>query len=145
MGKRTEYTIAERVQALAMHATGKKPVEIEAIVGMHRESFKTVLKRAKQRGYVVGGKIEERHVESLPRSGRPTKAATAVVAATKPKAKGRVMKPKITRKKSAQPLRTESAEGAEESDKSMQTKDVDIRSMQTEHVQKSEPGESGEP
>jgi len=142
MGKRTEYTIAERVQALAMHATGKKPVEIEAIVGMHRESFKTVLKRAKQRGYVVGGKIEERHVESLPRSGRPTKASTAVVAATtKAKAKGRVTKPKITRKKSAQPLKR-SAEGTkEEVDESMQTKDVDM-GMQTEHVRTSESGES---
>ncbi|KAK3336981.1 hypothetical protein B0T19DRAFT_338554, partial [Cercophora scortea] len=64
-------TVAERVQALCLHAVGKRVSEIEAVTGIKKEAFKQLLKRAKSRGYVVGDKIEDRFVLNAERSGRP--------------------------------------------------------------------------
>ncbi|KAK3379363.1 hypothetical protein B0T24DRAFT_546277, partial [Lasiosphaeria ovina] len=68
---RKNYTIAERVQALTLHANGVKIPQIEAITGIKKHAFYTLLKKAKSRGYTPSDKIEERHIEDASRNGRP--------------------------------------------------------------------------
>lgn len=68
---RRESTIVERTQALTLHAKGAKYPEIEAQTSIKKEAFKALLRRAKERGYIPGGRIQEAHVENTPRSGRP--------------------------------------------------------------------------
>ncbi|KAH6635979.1 hypothetical protein F5144DRAFT_161575 [Chaetomium tenue] len=76
---RKESTLVERVQALTLHSKGAKTPEIENITGIRKEAFKALLRRAKDRGYCVGGPIKEEHVVNGPRTGRPTKGATESV------------------------------------------------------------------
>ncbi|KAK4248927.1 hypothetical protein C7999DRAFT_30617 [Corynascus novoguineensis] len=68
-----KYTsIAQRTQALTLHAMGIKHSEIEAKTGVKKEAFKSLLRRAKDRGYIPGGPVKEEHVANAPKSGRPT-------------------------------------------------------------------------
>ncbi|EAQ91526.1 predicted protein [Chaetomium globosum CBS 148.51] len=73
---RKESTLVERVQALTLHSKGAKTPEIENITGIKKQAFKALLRRARERGYCVGGPIKEEHVVNGPRTGRPTKGAT---------------------------------------------------------------------
>ncbi|KAK0735098.1 hypothetical protein B0T26DRAFT_628421, partial [Lasiosphaeria miniovina] len=68
---RKDSTIAERVQALTLHANSAKIPQIEAITGIKKAAFYAPLKKAKDRGYAPGDKIQDRHVENAPKSGRP--------------------------------------------------------------------------
>ncbi|KAL2175089.1 uncharacterized protein P884DRAFT_63151 [Thermothelomyces heterothallicus CBS 202.75] len=64
-------TLAQRVQALTLHAKGAKISEIEAITGIKERAFYTILNRAKERGYIPGGPVKDEHVANAPKSGRP--------------------------------------------------------------------------
>jgi hypothetical protein len=68
---RKHSTVAERVQALTLHAVRRSHKEIEAITGIKSDAFKQLLRRAKKRGYVVGDKIEEAFVLNGEKTGRP--------------------------------------------------------------------------
>ncbi len=68
---RKHSTIAERAQALTLHACGTKISDIEAITGIKKETFKSLLSRAKKRGYCPGGPVKDEHVQDAPRIGRP--------------------------------------------------------------------------
>lgn len=68
---RKESTLAERVQALTLHAVGKSYTEIEALTGIRKEGFRSLLKKAKSRGYIPGNKILDEHVINASRTGRP--------------------------------------------------------------------------
>ncbi|KAL2173573.1 uncharacterized protein P884DRAFT_251536 [Thermothelomyces heterothallicus CBS 202.75] len=61
---------------------GVKMSEIEAKTGVKREALKSLLRRAKARGYVPGGRIKDEHVANAPKSGRPkviTESVTQVI------------------------------------------------------------------
>ncbi|KAK4139458.1 uncharacterized protein C8A04DRAFT_15842 [Dichotomopilus funicola] len=68
---RRQSSIAARVQALTLHGLGVKTPEIFRVTGIKRESFKALLRRAKDRGYTPGGPIKDGHVADGHRSGRP--------------------------------------------------------------------------
>lgn len=69
--QRKETSIAQRVQALTLHAKGAATAEIEAVTGIKKDTFKALLRKAKLRGYSPGGPVKDEHVENAPRSGRP--------------------------------------------------------------------------
>ncbi|AEO57762.1 hypothetical protein MYCTH_2304326 [Thermothelomyces thermophilus ATCC 42464] len=71
-------TLAQRVQALTLHARGAKTSEIEAITGMKERAFYTMLNRAKERGYIPGGPVKDEHVANAPKSGRPKRVTKPV-------------------------------------------------------------------
>ncbi|KAK3896401.1 hypothetical protein C8A05DRAFT_20615, partial [Staphylotrichum tortipilum] len=75
---RKHSTIAERTQALTLHACGTKYSEIEAITGIKAEAFKQLLRKAKQRGYLPGGPVKDEHVCDGAKSGRPKVITEAI-------------------------------------------------------------------
>ncbi|KAK3905184.1 hypothetical protein C8A05DRAFT_12978 [Staphylotrichum tortipilum] len=78
---RKQSTIAERSQALTLHACGAKSQEIQDKTGIKQSAFYTLLRKAKSRGYIPGGPVKQEHVEDAPKSGRP-KAITPVIGQT---------------------------------------------------------------
>jgi hypothetical protein len=52
----------ERCQALSMLASGQTPNHIETVVGITPAALSKMLTKAKNRGYVPGGKILEDHI-----------------------------------------------------------------------------------
>lgn len=64
-------TVAERAQALTLHAKGASYQHIEDKTGIKKSTFKAILRRAKGRGYEVGDAIKVAHVQDAPRPGRP--------------------------------------------------------------------------
>ncbi|AEO61168.1 hypothetical protein MYCTH_61415 [Thermothelomyces thermophilus ATCC 42464] len=81
-GKGKCTTVVQRTQALTLHSMGVKTSEIEAKTGVKKEALKSLLRRAKARGYIPGGPIKEEHVANAPKSGRPkviTESVTQVI------------------------------------------------------------------
>lgn len=68
---RKQSTVAERTQALTLHAGGHTYQEIEALTGIKCSTFKALLRRAKERGYVVGNAIPQHFVKNAVKSSRP--------------------------------------------------------------------------
>lgn len=71
MARGKEATITERTQALTLHSTGAGYAKIEEVTGIKKGAFAHLLRKAKERGYVKGGRVDLCHVESAKRSGRP--------------------------------------------------------------------------
>jgi hypothetical protein len=71
MTRNAEFDIAQRTQALSLHAEGSTRATIQEKTGYSPSGFTRLLQKAKQRGYVVGGVIINAHVEDKPRTGRP--------------------------------------------------------------------------
>lgn len=69
-----ESDIATRAQILTLKEhTGYKNSQIEAITGVSARNIQRIVAEAYDRGYKEGNKVLNSHVDSKPRSGRPTK------------------------------------------------------------------------
>jgi hypothetical protein len=66
-----EITITQRSQALSLHASGTARGRIEELTGYSSSGFSRLLRKAKSRGYVIGGPILPYYIEDEPRTGRP--------------------------------------------------------------------------
>ncbi|KAL2174108.1 uncharacterized protein P884DRAFT_230759 [Thermothelomyces heterothallicus CBS 202.75] len=77
-----EPAVREEPAALTLYSIGVKMSEIEAKTGVKREALKSLLRRAKARGYIPGDPIKDKHVANIPKSRRPkviTKSITQVI------------------------------------------------------------------
>lgn len=63
-----------RCQVLALHGAGLSRKQIYEVTGVSPTGFFRLLRKAKERGYVVGGPVLLAYVKDAKRSGRPTKA-----------------------------------------------------------------------
>jgi hypothetical protein len=70
-----KLTIAERVQALTLHSTGTRAIEILRATGMKERTWYDILRRAKVRGYYQGGLVRKEHIVYIPR-GRDIRGIT---------------------------------------------------------------------
>ncbi|KAK4148760.1 hypothetical protein C8A00DRAFT_19463 [Chaetomidium leptoderma] len=68
---RKQSTTTERAQALLLHTQGKAR-EIEDLTRIKKDSFKSLLRKAKGRGYYPGDPVKDKYMEDTLRSSRPT-------------------------------------------------------------------------
>lgn len=66
-----EFDPGVRVQALTLHAEGASRAKISEKTGYSTSAFTVLLRKAKSRGYVVGGPVLLEYVIDSPGRGRP--------------------------------------------------------------------------
>src|SRR5436305_13864172 len=79
------HDTATRAQVIALRAHGATAKEVTAITEVNDRTQRTIISRAKERGYQEGGPIKDEHVKDGEKPGAPRKRTESVyelVAAT---------------------------------------------------------------
>ena len=73
----TYYDDATRAQVVALRAFGATHKDVATITNIQEHTQTKMLRKAKDRGFIPGGVLLDKHIKDAPKSGAPRKMTPA--------------------------------------------------------------------